>query len=103
MTDEDHRLIVAVTVVSLLGSPFWLETARRLHRITLLGITSGRETIRLTYGKELLALFKSTRKAEHAMINIASSATRWVGDITPRRERSRGVRGSEDQDRPPRE
>ncbi len=102
LTDEDHRLIVAVTVVSLLGSPFWLETARRLHRITLLGITSGRETVRLTYGKELLALFKSTKRAEHAMINIASSATRWVGDITPRRERSRGVRGSEDQDRPPR-
>jgi fumarylacetoacetate (FAA) hydrolase family protein len=28
--------------------PVWLEAARRLHRIALLGITSGRETLRET-------------------------------------------------------
>jgi CPA2 family monovalent cation:H+ antiporter-2 len=33
VSPENHRLIVAVTVLSLVVSPFWLETARRLHRI----------------------------------------------------------------------
>jgi len=56
---ESHRLVVAVTVLSLMVSPVWLEAARRLHRIALLGITSGRETIRLTVGPEALALGRS--------------------------------------------
>jgi CPA2 family monovalent cation:H+ antiporter-2 len=47
---ENHRLLVSVTVISLLFSPFWLEASRRLHRVVLLGITSGSETIRLTFG-----------------------------------------------------
>ncbi|MEQ8355071.1 MAG: cation:proton antiporter [Kiloniellaceae bacterium] len=56
---ESHRLLVAVTVLSLMVSPVWLEAARRLHRIALLGITSGRETLRLTVGPEALALGRS--------------------------------------------
>ena len=56
---ESHRLLVAVTVLSLVVSPVWLEAARRLHRIALLGITSGRETVRLTLGPEALALDRS--------------------------------------------
>ena len=88
--DEGYRLIVAVTVISLLGSPFWLESARRLHRIALLGITSGRETLRLAFGGEAEAVMRSTRRAETAMIDMASGATRWVGDIMPRRRRDSG-------------
>lgn len=56
---ESHRLLVAVTVLSLMVSPVWLEAARRLHRIALLGITSGSETLRLTIGPEALALGRS--------------------------------------------
>src|SRR3546814_2638547 len=56
---EGHRLLVAVTVLSLVMSPVWLEAARRLHRVALLGITSGRETLRLTLGPEALALGRS--------------------------------------------
>jgi CPA2 family monovalent cation:H+ antiporter-2 len=80
----DYRLIVAVTVLSLVISPFWLETARRLHRIALMGITSPRELLRLVYGKEAGALFRSTVKAEHRMVDMATGATRWMGDIMPR-------------------
>ena len=86
----DYRLIVAVTVLSLVISPFWLETARRLHRIALMGITSPRELLRLTYGREAGALVRSTVKAEHRMVDIATGATRWVGDIMPRQGRPRG-------------
>ncbi|WP_420345190.1 cation:proton antiporter [Pelagibius sp.] len=59
ISPEEHRLLVAVTVLSLIGSPIWLEAARRLHRIALLGITSGRETLRLTLGPEAMALGRS--------------------------------------------
>ena len=59
ISPEEHRLLVAVTVLSLMGSPIWLEAARRLHRIALLGITSGRETLRLTLGPEASALGRS--------------------------------------------
>src|SRR3546814_7142485 len=64
---EGHRLLVAVTVLSLVMSPVWLEAARRLHRVALLGITSGRETLRLTLGPEALALGRSHgfRSEEH--------------------------------------
>lgn len=86
--DPAYRSIVAVTVLSLLGSPFWLETARRVHRLTLLGITSWRETLRLTFGQEASAVRRSTARAETMMLDMASGATRWVGDIVPRRGRN---------------
>jgi len=50
--DYNHNLVVSVTVLSLALSPFWLLSARRLHRIALLGVTSIRETVRILYGSE---------------------------------------------------
>ena len=88
VSPDHYRLIVAVTVLSLFFSPFWLEAARRLHRITLLGVTSGRETLRLTIGGDPATLFRSTRHAEHSMVRMATSATAWVGDILPLRGRT---------------
>ncbi len=87
VSGQDYRLIVAVTVLSLIISPFWLETARRLHRIALVGVTSPREVLRLIYGREASALVRSTRIAEDRMVDMAGSATRWVGEIMPRRGR----------------
>ncbi len=90
---DNHRLIVAITVLSLVGSPFWLEAARRLHRIALLGITSGFETLRLTVGPEW-SILRSTVRSDHNMVDMASSATRWMGEIVPRRRRpDRGPSG----------
>lgn len=85
ITDEAHRLLVSITVLSLLTSPFWLMIARRLQRIGLLGVTSGREIMRLAFGREAKALIKSTAQAESLMIDMAGSTTRWIGDIMPRR------------------
>jgi CPA2 family monovalent cation:H+ antiporter-2 len=83
--DASHRLIVAVTVLSLLASPFWLATARRLHGVALLGITSGRETLRLTFGPEARALARSSARAESAAAQAARSASRWLGANLRRR------------------
>jgi CPA2 family monovalent cation:H+ antiporter-2 len=77
--DASHRLIVAVTVLSLLASPFWLATARRLHGVALLGITSGRETLRLTFGPEARALARSSARAESLATQAARGASRWLG------------------------
>jgi CPA2 family monovalent cation:H+ antiporter-2 len=85
--DESHRLIVAVTVLSLMTSPIWLESARRLQRIALLGITSGREILRLTLGREAALLFRSTARAEDLMVDMAGK----IGDIVPRRKKKDGT------------
>ncbi len=77
IADETHRLIVSVTVLSLLGSPFWLETARRLHRVALLGVTSGRETLRVTFGREATVLTESAGAAR-------SLAARWTSALWQR-------------------
>jgi CPA2 family monovalent cation:H+ antiporter-2 len=87
VSPENYRLIVAVTVLSLIVSPLWLEIARRLHRIGLTGVTSPRELLRLTFGRETAAVFRTTKLAEHRMIDMAGGATRWIGDIMPRRGR----------------
>ena len=94
ISDSEHRLLVAVTVISLMGSPIWLEAARRLRRVVLLGITSGAETIRLTLGPEASAIFRTSASMEERMVSMASGGTRWVGEIMPRRNRGGPDRGS---------
>jgi CPA2 family monovalent cation:H+ antiporter-2 len=91
--DSEHRLLVAVTVISLMGSPIWLEAARRLRRVVLLGITSGTETVRLTLGPEASAIFRSSITVEERMVSMAGSGSRWVGDLLPRRDRNGPGRG----------
>jgi CPA2 family monovalent cation:H+ antiporter-2 len=49
---EDSRLIVAVTVLSLVLSPLWLMTARRVHALARQGIGEADELLRLLYGRE---------------------------------------------------
>jgi CPA2 family monovalent cation:H+ antiporter-2 len=77
---ESHRLLVAVTVLSLMVSPVWLEAARRLHRITLLGITSPRETLRLTIGPEALALGRSRGFLRSWFGRLSKTKTPSAGD-----------------------
>lgn len=83
IADEAHRLIVAITVLSLLGSPFWLVSARRLRQITLLGITSGRETLRVAFGGEAKAVIESTLRAEGLILQAYRWARRGIGRIRP--------------------
>jgi CPA2 family monovalent cation:H+ antiporter-2 len=80
---DAHRLIVALTVLSLILAPFYLVVARRTHRALLLGITSGRETVRLAFGNEAAAVARSAGRAEDMMVTMATGATRWVGDLMP--------------------
>ena len=85
VSSEIYRLIIAVTVLSLAVSPIWLEISRRLNRIALLGITSPRETVRLVFS-ELSATrrFRGGMRAQDRMVEMATGATRWMGEIMPR-------------------
>jgi len=58
VTPREGNLIVAVTALSLVIGPVWLLTARRLLRIGILGVTSGRETLRLFLGRFAPALMR---------------------------------------------
>lgn len=56
---EEGDLIIAVTALSLLITPLWLATARRLMRIAILSTTSGREGVRLLFGSHAPAVFSA--------------------------------------------
>lgn len=72
---EYHRLVVVVTVLSLIAAPLWQEAARRLHRITLLGITSGREVVRLLCSREARAVREAARLCGYTAEAVATRAT----------------------------
>lgn len=58
-----HRLIVAVTVVSLITSPFWLNSARRLHHRAAQRPATLGGLLRLIYFRE----WRLTRRASIAL------------------------------------
>lgn len=94
LLEERYRLIITVTALSLVVAPFWLAWARNLHRIVVLGVTSGRETFRLTFGSFRQTTIRGSRRhRSDMMVGMASNATRWVGDITPRRRGDRPGQG----------
>ncbi len=63
MPEDRHKLAVAVIALSLMVSPLWLATARRLVPIMALSITSFREIVRLLLGQETLEMAARGRLA----------------------------------------
>ncbi|MAF95990.1 MAG: cation/H(+) antiporter [Rhodospirillaceae bacterium] len=78
ISDEDRRLVVAVTVLSLALSPLWVVTGRRLGVLAKRGITSGTELLKLVYGPETefvaMTLDKATSKT---MVGLRAAAL-WL-------------------------
>lgn len=46
ISPDGYRLLIAVTALSLIISPLWLITARRLHHAALLGVTGLKEILK---------------------------------------------------------
>jgi CPA2 family monovalent cation:H+ antiporter-2 len=69
---DSHPLVIAVTVLSLATSPFWMESARRLNRIALLSITSGREILRLLYGAETDLVLEAYGRVSRVLLRGAA-------------------------------
>jgi len=95
ITEENGRLIIAVTAFSLLFSPFWQLAARRLLRIILLSVTSLRVTVDTLGGpKALGALQFVLRAVERAKERVAAIVDA-MRDRLPRRRTQRRLAAPE--------
>ncbi len=62
ITASETKLVVAVAVLSLVLSPFWLFTMRRMHRVAAVHVGSFRELIGRLYGDEALLVARAARR-----------------------------------------
>lgn len=60
---QETKLVVAVTVLSLVLSPFWLFTMRRMHRVAAVHVHSFRDLVSRLYGDEARAVGRAARRA----------------------------------------
>ncbi len=77
--DDVMRLVLAVTALSLALSPIWVVTARRLHDLTAIGISSFGELMRSVYGQEadfLATRFNRIRPAAALLLRHLETAHR---------------------------
>lgn len=65
ITGAETKLVVAVTVLSLVLSPFWLFTMRRLHRVA---DTNLRGLLAALYGREASAVAGALSKSRHKLL-----------------------------------
>ena len=63
ITSQETKLVVAVAVLSLILSPFWLFTMRRMHRVAAIHVDSFRDLVERLYGHEAKAMVRVARKA----------------------------------------
>ena len=89
---EGSRLIVAVIALSLMVSPLWLETARRLQRLGLAGKSSFDELLLSLYDDEARALAHGSSRAARRTWIIAVALAR-LGVGLPARGRALRARG----------
>jgi len=67
----DGDLVITVAALSIVITPLWLITARRILRFVILGATSGREVIRLLFGRHAPQVFAFTDR-------LGEMAERWL-------------------------
>ncbi|CAN0567554.1 unnamed protein product, partial [Laminaria digitata] len=70
---EQSRLVIAVTVLSLAISPLWLTTARRVHGLASRRINTLRELVDAAYGDEVQVVRRRSRRLAIAGRIIARS------------------------------
>ena len=88
ITDDTYRLFVAVIAMSLVISPIWLDSARRLQRMATTGAGSLNELMAHLYPAQLTAL----RIAEQAAAGRTRRLAKWAGDRRAALEKHRASR-----------
>ena len=91
ISDEDRRLVVAVTVLSLALSPLWVITGRRLGVLAERGITSGTELLKLVYGPETEFVAMTLDKASSKTMWGLHAAALWLRRQRQGRKRRTGA------------
>ncbi|MCK5494876.1 MAG: hypothetical protein KAI80_00580, partial [Hyphomicrobiaceae bacterium] len=81
ITPDLHRLVVAITVVSLVTSPLWMHTVRRLHEQGSLTHRTPMALLRVIYVREWRLTLKMTvglfQWFEGKFIRIKALYWRW--------------------------
>ncbi len=70
LSPEDHRLAISVIALSLMTSPFWLYTARRMEGLALRRIVTLRQLLRSVYGREARAVVVAGRQTVNFSIRV---------------------------------
>ena len=78
ITDSDSHLIIAVTVMSLSLSPLWVLTGRRIQQLVGVGITGGRDLMRLIYGPEVDLISGIIIEIRKKNRQLLSTCTLWI-------------------------
>ncbi len=87
---EDHRLVVAVTALSLALSPLWVITGRRVRELADHGITSGSELLKLVYEPETEFVTATLDKASSKTLRGLHAAALWLREMRQRRQGTAG-------------
>lgn len=61
--EQESRLVIAVTVLSLSVSPLWLTSARRVHGLASRQIDTLRDLVDAAYGEEVILVRRRSRRA----------------------------------------
>jgi hypothetical protein len=98
--DAGANLIVAVTALSLMISPLWLFSARRFMRIAILGVTSGREVLRLFLGYYAPKLFQLADSIGEPLTRVFPRQGPWISSPPEEKKRGESVPGSAEASEP---
>ncbi len=87
---EGYRLAVSVIALSLMVSPLWFETARRLHRLSQQGMSRFDDLLLNLYDEETRRLAEGSRRAARRTRLKARFLGRRAAQLAERRRGSRG-------------
>ena len=73
--EEESRLVIAVTVLSLTLSPLWLTSARRVHGLTSRRIDTLQELVDAAYGDEVKVVQLGSRR--FILVSRVLARTTW--------------------------
>jgi CPA2 family monovalent cation:H+ antiporter-2 len=96
---EDHRLIVAVIALSLVVSPLWLMTARRMQQLTAGGIWRLDDLLFAIYEQEVRLLLRSARRTGQggsAFLRRLRAISHKAREIRARRETAHAAINDDD-------
>lgn len=82
---ETSRLVIAVTVLSLLMSPIWTITARRLHAVAADGMDTIGDVWQIAWGRETHLVAGGLNRAGRQTMGLGRRLATAVGEVRARR------------------
>ncbi|MEM6461896.1 MAG: cation:proton antiporter [Pseudomonadota bacterium] len=70
LSGDAYRLAIAVTAISLLISPLWVNVARRVERVAAAGLTSYRQALIEAYATEIGEVQRGRQAVDRAVFHV---------------------------------